>query len=390
MAGEEVGPGFTAEAIVPAEEKAAAARAGRWPTLAALYGAAELESDRTRTLVSLEDLPAWLPRHEDDKGHTNGHGIGPELNRALGGGIAPGVIIGVGAAAAKSGKTAFIHQLADGLALRSARLLMESVDGPLTPLVILSEMDGRSLTWRSLARWTGFHASHFRAGQSAAQWANYDGTMWRVAEEALSVGLLAEARKLTRIARGVGSGAELVAELAALVADLKREHPGREVWPIVMVDPIQRYAGPGGSATEAMDDFASRLNDTARGEGWCVLLTSDATKATATGAARDGKTSAEEEGAAVFRGSYTLQHILDAAFYLRPAADRPERLDGVRELEAVTVFNRWGGGGLPALFDFHGATMRLYARGSAERQKNEPRTRGAQVIEAPVRGRVSK
>jgi hypothetical protein len=130
-----------------------------------------------------------------------------------------------------------------------------------------------------------------------------------------------------------------------------------------MVDPIQRHPGNGKSATEAMDEFASALNDAARAGGWCVLLTSDATKATATGTAKTATTTPEEEGAAVFRGSYTLQHILDAALYLRPTSDDLERQDEVRELEVVSVFNRWGApGGPPARFEFHGPTMRLYAQ----------------------------
>lgn len=338
------------------------------PTLAKTYGPKQLLADSTRRVVSVARLPSW-PDPSGRNHYEWGHGLGPEINAAIGGGVRPGTIIGVGAAAAKAGKTALIHQLADGLALRCADVIKNRSNEPLTPVVVLSEMDAQSLTWRSLSRYTGHPASHFRAGQSAGEWNDYDPTMWAKAAAALESGPLADARKVTRHFKPVLGGVGLATALGEITKALREElgADGREVWPVFMLDPVQRWAGGSGkNATEAMDEFANALNNAAKESGFIVLLTSDATKATATGSNRDqGGASPEEEGAAVFRGSYVLQHILDAALYLRPAKDMPERVDGVRELEVVPVFNRWGASGKPVPFEFDGRTMRLCSTSSA-------------------------
>ena len=353
--------------------------------LSDLYGSEHLLADRERELLSVAELPRWMDMREEDKRHTTGHGLGRELNHLLGG-IGPGYLLGVAAAAAKAGKTAFIHQLADGLAMRSADLVLHNKVGPLTPVVTLSEMSARDLTWRSLARWTGYPVSWFRAGRGANDLAKNDARvkdMWTRAEQVLSPG-----DSVTSVARshfcrafqpGGRQGAELLRELEEMVKAWRQQIEkdprtlGREVWPVVMIDPIQRHADSGRSAVEALDYFSNRLNDIARANGWIVLLTSDATKASATGSNRQENQTPEEEGAGAFRGSYTLQHVPDAALYLRPVPmppNTPERQDGVRELEAVLVFNRWGpSGGRAPRFDFHRPTMRLYPQPSEVRER---------------------
>lgn len=369
----------------------ARASLARHRPLSALYGPEQLRADQGRELLSVASLPAWTRALTEDRAHATGHGLGYELDRALGG-IGPGYLLGVAAASAKAGKTALIHQLADGCAMRSADLLLnDSKPGPVTPVVMLSEMTARDLTWRTLARWTGHPASWFRAGKSAIDLAGGDSErvaqMWAEAERLLSPGDSVNAVARERFSRVYDprgdKGEALLGGLRVLVEawreDLAQDPRlrGREVWPVVMVDPIQRHTDKSKGPVEAMDTFADQLNDVARANGWIVLITSDATKNSAMGGTRgtaDKPVSPEEEGAAAFRGSYTLQHALDAALYLRAAPDAAERTDGFRELETVLVFNRWGpSGGQPPRFDFHARTMRMYPQHSESLSKGGAR-----------------
>lgn len=77
------------------------------PTLGDAYGVAQLEHDRERELLTLSDLP-------------HGHRWGRHLDNILGG-IRPGYFLAFGAENAGSGKTAFVMQVADGLALLNAQ-----------------------------------------------------------------------------------------------------------------------------------------------------------------------------------------------------------------------------------------------------------------------------
>lgn len=331
-----------------------------WPTAASEYGIDDLERDQDREFVRIDTLPAWPPGNDLRPGN---HGLGSDINNAIGGGIAPGTLIGIAAAAAKSGKTAFIHQLADGLALRAAEVLAGKARGPLTPLIVLSEMDQRALAWRTLARWTGYAAAHFRAGKSADLAEGYKKAMRSAAREAFAEGsLLDRARKLTRIVKSQNSGKLLVGDLKYQISLLRDKYKEHEVLPIIMVDPIQRFMATGKtSANESMDEFANTLNEEARAGGWCVLLTSDATKATATGSTKGEDLSPEERGTAAFRGSYTLLHILDAALYLVPAETQPSaEKNGYRNLNVVSVSNRWGPLAKDVTVEFHGPSMRVY------------------------------
>ena len=96
------------------------------PTLNHLYGPQELTNDFTRTLVSFGTLPSW------PGGPQTGHGLGDLFNRSLGGGMCPGYMIAIGAAHAGAGKTAFVMQLADGLALRTSEMIRDGQKQPIT------------------------------------------------------------------------------------------------------------------------------------------------------------------------------------------------------------------------------------------------------------------
>lgn len=223
------------------------------PTLADAYGLAHLEADRGRQLLSLAKLPPW----PDTVPPASGHGWGEHLDQLLGHGLRPGEMVAIGAASAGAGKTAWLMQLVDGVALRNPYLLAgEGAWGPqLTPVLMASEMSPDALAWRSLARWTGHPASTFRAGQSLARRhpsrAPELRQAWEGARQALT-GEFGQARHWQRLLSpgkaglAASRGAKLFVEhLRATVGAwrelLAHEHPGHELVPFVVVDPLQRY-----------------------------------------------------------------------------------------------------------------------------------------------------
>jgi hypothetical protein len=322
------------------------------PTFHDAYGIEELEKDRGRELVSIATLPGW------PGSSGNGHGWGKELNQALGGGICPGYSLAIGAATAKAGKTSLLMQLAVGLSLRTAELIENRKPGPLTPVLVCSEMSAQALTWRALARWTGYDSRIFRAGKNAQDLyiegkptemdrAEHVAKAWQAAEDALTEGLFAESR---RYMRGLSphhkhlGGRALMEHLESMVGawvmDLKAQY-NREVWPVVVLDPIQRWTDSNLKELEALGGLVEALGTATEKHGWIVLMTSDATKATATRSADqekpiDPKTLAAE----VFRGSYKLQHLCDAAICLM--ADDGKDEDGSAPMKLVFALNRWG------------------------------------------------
>lgn len=275
------------------------------------YSLADLEEDRNRELVSIADLP-------------HGHGLGDILNHRIGGGLAPGDMIAVGASRAGSGKTAFVMQLADGLALRTADLASASTalkPGPLTPVTVLSEMDAHTLARRTLGRLCGVSARLFRSGKASGEHREtVDAAYGAARAELQEHGRFEELRPWMRIARPDGRGVSVMQELAASVNEwresLAAKHPGRSVWPVVVVDPIQRWQDPELNEVEALNTLAEKLDQLADAHGWIVLLTSDTNKDAAKGL--------ETSNAGAFRGSYRLMHAADIAVVMKPGEYNPE------------------------------------------------------------------
>jgi hypothetical protein len=305
------------------EERRKARASDPAPLLGDLYGLEELRADRERRLLSLADLPGWRPRLRDpEAGHGWGeqegsYGWGAAFDDAAGGGVCPGWSMAMGAASAGAGKTTWLMQLADGLALRAAHVATGRMDGPLTPVVILSEMGVGHLTWGSLARWCGRDARDFRRGAGGHPDA------WREAETA-TAGPWGESRKYTRLWRASSlRGPALVKALAERTAAWRRELEDAhkcDVWPVVVVDPVQRWAGDGDDV-QGVNVLAEELLAACHRGGWIMLATSDATKASATGSGEQ-KVGSAEWAASVFRGSYKLIHAVDLAAALhRPGED---------------------------------------------------------------------
>lgn len=338
------------------------------PTFAELYGADDLDADEQRELVSLESLPPWPgarsyvhnPGTDGARELVVGHGLGPELDERIGGGVHPGMSIGIAAATAGAGKTALTMQIADGCALRCAELVETGYPGPLTPVMVVSEMGMPPLTWRTLARWTSINNRVFRAGKSAPRLLGWHPERVAAAfdegRQALR-GFLGKARRFQRLHRTDASGEKLCEKLAIAVDtwrdELAAEFPGRPIWPVVVLDPIQRWCDPAKSEVEGLNALVEALRERIVNDKWIALITSDTNKPMATGKTAEDARDPQQEGAAAFRGSYKLMHILDAAIYLRkPANGVQERgqqlpaevLAAARhdQIEAVLVKVRFG------------------------------------------------
>lgn len=326
--------------------------------MGSLYALAQLDRDRERELIGFAKLPPW-PAWPPSNGTpmATGHGLGEALESYLGGGFAPGEMYVIGAAKAKAGKTAFLMQLAEGLALRSAAVALGAeglarlgeglakpeqsviqaaadnlgLYGPaLTPVVVVSEMPADALTRRWLARWTEGSAGWFRAGRTALKGAGPDkaediNAAWERARGALGAGLMAEARNghmlqiPGAVAReGTGPAWKLGAYVERWRARLGKRY-GREVVPVLVIDPAQRFQPDMDNEVKALSAFAATIREWTTGEttgqagAWVTLLTSDATKHTAKG---DAQKEGDDMATAVLRGSYHLAHELSGVFVL--------------------------------------------------------------------------
>ena len=342
------------------------------PQMALAYGLEHLERDASSPLIDLARLPSWptrtAPRSFTQAGDVEldaGHGIGFHLARRLGLGLRPGELVAVGAAHAGAGKTAWLMQLADGLSLRNLAVLGEPLEGRgatswteiLTPVFLVSEMSVEALTWRTLARWTGHPAYLLRAGRTGlARDGEAARQAWAAARSALAPDSPLQRARCwqRRLSSAVASEAAakgpavLVRLLARQVErwreDLARAHPKQDIVPIVVLDPLQRWQSGRADEVADLNTLVRALATQTEVHRWVTLVTSDTNKASAKG--DNASHEASEEGAAVFRGSYSLIHEASAALYLRrPPTYEPSDDDArshQRHAEMVLVKSRWG------------------------------------------------
>jgi hypothetical protein len=273
-----------------------------------------------------------------------GHGLGEALDEITGGGIAPGSLVGIGAAGTGVGKTALLMQALDGLALRSA-VAADDPDAtvPLTPTTIISEMAEDDLEVRTLGRLLGIPGTILAAGRSARRWHPH---AWVQAQYDHAAALMQPGGTFARITAwqrylrtGRLAGPSLLAaaetEIAAWADDLARANPGREIVPVLAVDPIDAILPlDGRSPVETLGEMAALLDELADRRRWIVAFTVDTNKASASGA-NGGNTTAP----AVFRGTMQLLHRCDLALVLSPEDPDP---DGVRSCTLLVDKNRTG------------------------------------------------
>ena len=362
------------------------------PSLAATYTQADFDADCKRGLLSVGTLPPWADyKGEIDPAVSTGHGWGPILDDALGGGIAPGYFLVIGAEQAKGGKSAFIEQLRDGLALHSAAVLAGKKSGPVVVPYNLSEMwqggeagskapPNRQILRRALARWLGVDSNIFRRGMANAGEAP---GIRRLAEQLdvdpqeLAIAALSEGRRClesgpfhaaSKITTPINvrwlssahdkeesdqaptdhrRGVPLLRQLA-LAINLDRERkakawgiPEEDVWPLLFIDPIQRFQGGGDNAVGSLDEFVEELRALADEHGFIIFATSDTNQAAARGQTPKKSTTAQR-AAAAYRGSYKLLHLPDSALVI--SIEWPNTKDRGQPAHARVwvALNRWG------------------------------------------------
>ena len=325
-------------------------------------------------------------------------------------GLSAGEFVAVGASSAGAGKTTFLAWLVNGLALQTACRLLGVQGYEVRPLVLTiwaSEMPRRSELYGRLASsYLGFHRAVLDEGPRAHEAPG-------VLAAAASLGMdpaayvakaraledlhgndprcpLAVARaevvrrvdpgRLPRHSRSLGvtihhrTGPDLVEHLADVVDHYRRELAARagvpedQVLPVVIVDPIQRFAGGGGESQKgAIDATLEAVNNVLCRELQCAaVVTSDTTKAGAR-LSLDNFLSAEAPGlmADVFAGSQGIVHNASDVIAVHPEAGHPggpplRVVDRGREREArpgcVRLWTRLlrsrGGGESPMLYPY--------------------------------------
>lgn len=140
--------------------------------LGEMYGAAEMAVDEARRPVRVAKLPPFVNflNGGPDEAYPHGYGMGPWFGRGLGGLVA-GDMKAFGAAGAKAGKTYFVGQMLDGLALQTAYRLMGIQgyeDAPIVLVFWVSEMAKKSdLPMRFVSRALGYDAKVTTQGVDA-------------------------------------------------------------------------------------------------------------------------------------------------------------------------------------------------------------------------------
>lgn len=290
-----------------------------------------------------------------------GQGLGDVLDGFMGGGLAPGSLVGLGAAGTGAGKTALLMQMLDGLALRSAATAKApDASLPLTPIAIYSEMAEDDLEDRTLGRLLDVSGHIFAAGRSARRFhakAWVDDQFNRAAAAMEPGGVyhrIAAWQRFTRAGKLAGPTlvAAVEADVSAWVEDLKLAHPGRDIVPIVALDPINSFLPlDGRSEVETLGEMAAALDELADRRRWIIVITVETNKTSAVAAA--GKEGTGGAAAAVYRGTMQLLHRLDVALVLDAGKEDPA---GICDATLTLDKNRAGPNNVSTAYRWHKRT----------------------------------
>lgn len=425
-------------------------------TLGEDYTAEHLRRDLQREPIQIADVaPAvdfatgWLSTAPDLLTPPVRFGWGHPLAKAKRG-LSAGEFLAIGASSAGAGKTTFLAWLANGLALQTAMRLLGVPGYDRRPLVLpvwVSEMPKKmELYGRLVTSYLGFD----RACLSAGTLAHEDpGVLDMAARHNMSAHeIVAKARaledlhgndprfplcvarnqvirrikpsKLPRHTRRSGvlvnhrTGPDLIDHLADAVDLFRRDLaklagvPEDQVLPLIILDPVQRFAGGDGeSEKRAIDAILGAANEVLCEELEAVVVTTnDTTKKAAGGINVDHFLSAEAPGlmADVFAGSQGIIHHASDVIAVHPERPDPSRPGRARQWarllrsrgggEAAEVFpyewdktlGRLAAGNAeplrpPPEQDEHGDGRR---RGSSRREHSAPAHPGAPISHAPA------
>ncbi|HEY6004279.1 MAG TPA: hypothetical protein VIV57_15495, partial [Anaeromyxobacter sp.] len=335
---------------------------------------AALRARQALRLVSLADLP-------------EGCGWGEQMDELTGGGLAPGDVVGIGAPATGAGKTALLAQVLDGLAHRSALTADDpEATAPVTPVMLISEMDAADLECRTLGRLLSTPGTMFTAGESAKRWNDW-GTVATKFDAAAA--LMAPGGAYSRLCRwqhtmraGTLAGPTLLNAIEEhgeqWIARIRRDLPGRQIVPVLALDPINSVlpVDEGRSEVETLGEMSAALDAFVERLGWIALMTVETNKASAR--ADEAPTNA----AAVYRSTMQLLHRCDLALVLVPGEAEP---DGVRPVSLIVDKNRRGRTGVAVPFRWHTRRGLRFVPDdptivdAQERERAERKTRGERL-----------
>jgi len=256
-------------------------------------------------------------------------GWGPIFDDFTNGGIKRGSFILIGAKGAGYGKTGFMLQLGwDGYALRNDYIVKNKiVKEPLLPILLLSEMSADAIRCRSLGKLMRLPYEGFSSFPAAMKLFNLDeqGAFKKFKEvtnfiekEQLNQRMSPWQNYLNSTHLNSDSDDSsksfsirvIISQMEEMRIRTEQEYPEWKgnVWPVLLIDPIQRFSGSGGNEIDSLSRFAEKLYEAVRDMGWIVIATSDTTKGAAT--------SKSESHGDAFRGSYKLMHSCDIAVKL--------------------------------------------------------------------------
>lgn len=349
------------------------------PTISRAYPRESLRRDFLKVPAKVETLYPFADfvsgQHEQGEmgAPPVGHGYGQWFGRAYGG-ITEGDFQAFGAGGAKGGKTFFIGQMADGLAMGTAARILGVPGYESAPLIMpvwVSEMPKEGEIWlRFIARHFGFDLAALSKGTMSAEMPGVvhmaqrldRSPAWVVAhargiadafdderfeDMSYTLGVRANgvdvvpawaAHNVVReidlsvlpdpTGQGRGrvdhrTGPTMMGYVADAVALMRRDLAGvagvaeDQVLPLIILDPGQRFAGDGNSSKDALDallgSVVSRICRRKSGLGAACIMTSDTTKAAARDLDLDTFLSASGQklAADIFAGSQGIMHHCD-------------------------------------------------------------------------------
>ena len=397
---ETVGPGSTdaAEAtpdrpVLKVKKKPFEIPEGFCIPLSVAYPFEKMEERTLLEPISVAHGPKWKRWDgADDTTAEFGYGLGTWFDDSVGGGIAiGGAFWAVGALTAKAGKTMFLGQLVEGLALASAERLLTKKDGPIILPFWLTEMQkhvdvgdrmmGRFLNI-DMSMWgrgiRGHEAPGIKHMAIRMPCAPEDAAKYAVmmAKNVLSTeNVFSVARSLTvnldpqrlppkRGGRGVENprlGLKLLKYVEAAVK-VRVEEVAKQwgidkerIIPLLIADPVHRFVDAAGEdRLTAVNLVIHALREIAFENGWIAMATSDTTKAgAAADKAMDGDPAAL--ASAAFAGSQNLAHEPDTVIVLHAeqGSPPPGGYIATRPVQVRVCLCRRGGGGPPLPYIWH-------------------------------------
>jgi hypothetical protein len=282
-------------------------------------------------------------------------GWGKQMSDYIGG-LHQGSLIGISANGAGMGKTSFLQQMTDAIALRNSWVMeFQDYDEPLMPVLIVSELDKYELKLRTLGRYMGVPYSALRSQRRAMR-------TLKISEK--------EAEAFKQKAESFAKAESLIerfkpwvsvldpkdrtqfreileSDLHILKTETEKLYPfwkGR-VWPVVALDPLQRWVASEGDTIMGAGALAIWMRNLCRRNGYIGFFTSDTNKASAA-ANKEGMTIDQAQGQTgveAFRGSQEIMHAATSAIVLyRIKSDDGNPHNLHRTVYASVVKNRDG------------------------------------------------